>query len=188
MKLINLIFPILLLVGCASQRVVVNPKESEEFGVYVRLFEKEAKEQEIQFRMPNLLSSLRVYMVDSFNEEILGANVVGLCYDTNNRTNIYISKKEWESYDTYQREMLMFHELGHCILQLGHDRSQDRVGRPLDLMFPFNFDSDLYLENREYYVKHLFGQLKSQEISVEGMGRKTHKCRWGIKVKTKEKR
>jgi hypothetical protein len=136
--------------------MVYNPIETEEFGVYVRLFQKEAQSRDVDLTMPTLDRTLRVYQVDRFQQDFEDNGVIGLCVKTSGALSIYVSKRHWDSYDSQQREMLVFHELGHCVLNLDHDRSMDFEGVPNDLMYPVNFDSLYYYKYRKFYLDHLF--------------------------------
>lgn len=66
---------------------------------------------------------------------------------------------EWKLMSEDKREALMFHELGHCILNRRHDSEYVEIkGKwvPRSLMNPFILSSQIYLENREYYLDELF--------------------------------
>jgi hypothetical protein len=60
----------------------------------------------------------------------LTSNVVGLC-DQNN-TQILLSREYWSNAIYLERELLVFHELGHCILMKEHTdpRIDDHIMNP----------------------------------------------------------
>lgn len=49
------------------------------------------------------------------------------------------------------REELMFHELGHCILNRAHVNSEQSI------MNPYHLDASLYINNYAHYIAELFG-------------------------------
>lgn len=161
--------------------MVSNPKESQEFGVYVRLFQKEGETRNVELTMPTLDRSLRIYGVDKFSQSLEDDGVIGLCVKTAGEITIYLSKPHWDSYDSQQREMLIFHELGHCVLNLEHDRSLDSDGVPNDLMYPVNFDSLYYFRYRKFYLDHLFKKVSKENKDDTPTSEETvSTCRWGL--------
>lgn len=160
--------------------MVYNPRESQDFGVYIRLFQKEAEARNVTLTPLTLDRSLRIYKVDKFNREMQDEGVIGLCVKTASEISIYINTPKWNSYDSQQREMLVFHELGHCILNLEHDRSLDSDGVPNDLMYPVNFDSLYYNKYRKFYLDHLFKKIANNPADTPVPEETVSTCRWGL--------
>lgn len=48
---------------------------------------------------------------------------------------VIISKQYWDKYDETSRTLLVFHELGHCLLGLSHDMAVIN-GEPESIMWP----------------------------------------------------
>ena len=44
-------------------------------------------------------------------------------------------RSAWDKYSETEREVLVWHELGHCVLGLGHDARVD-VDGPVSIMYP----------------------------------------------------
>ena len=87
-------------------------------------------------------------------------NTIGICYyDSQNPNHIEIDVSYWNSTNDYGREAVMFHELGHCYLNLDHDESEDNNGNCLSLMNSGTSGCRLLYNanNREYYLDQLFG-------------------------------
>lgn len=174
-----------LIVGCSTtqtrEQMVYSPVESEDFGVYVRLFQKEAETRNLDLHIATLDRSLRIYKVDKFEQDFEDAGVIGLCVKTAGQLSIYVSRRHWNSYDSQQREMLIFHELGHCALNLEHDQSLDSEGVPNDLMYPVNFDSLYYYKYRKFYLDHMFSKItkRDEEGGAEQEDR-ISTCKWGL--------
>jgi hypothetical protein len=77
------------------------------------------------------------------------------CDDFNNERVVHINETEWNKLIDAGKEMLLYHELGHCILGLEHyDKMKDE--HPVSLMHAYDMDFVWYIQNREYYVKELF--------------------------------
>ena len=95
-------------------------------------------------------------------------HAIGLCVPSflnpvRSRPAIYIDKDYWDNASEMARESTVFHELGHCVLNLEHN-DQDVVikGEKLkkSLMAPVEFGGYKYLANYQYYVDELFSETK----------------------------
>lgn len=88
----------------------------------------------------------------------LEEDMVGVCQSWSNGTKkVTIDKEYWDMETETQREELMFHELGHCAMNLGHDEGVMRAGRitcPNSIMYPYTFEY-CYAAHRDYYVSEL---------------------------------
>ena len=75
---------------------------------------------------------------------------------------IYIKKSFWDNASTNQRETLMLHELGHCVLNKNHNNSvMDYEGRsvPSSIMNSYNIGAGLYYyNNKQHYYDELIGR------------------------------
>lgn len=89
-------------------------------------------------------------------------------------SRITVSKSYWRKYSQdFERELIIFHELGHCALGRGHKKTwggitsfhlNSEVCAPLSIMYP-EADWTLlrsYQTHREYYVKELVGKSINQ--------------------------
>ncbi len=73
---------------------------------------------------------------------------------------VEISEKSWEGYDQYEREVLIFHELGHAILARRHFDVTFNTGSPVSIMHsrvigPFKMYRNESLYKKEYYLDEL---------------------------------
>lgn len=146
----------MLVSGCATTTVnrnllkITSIEDERQTGPYLRMFQTEMMLRGIQFEYP---MALRVYISKNLDKRL--GNVVGLCRITSNRIRIYLDKDAWERYDDVRREMLMFHELGHCVLDLDHNRSTMLNGTPLSIMYPNLFSPYTYNKYRPQYLDYL---------------------------------
>lgn len=65
----------------------------------------------------------------------------------------------WNSADDYTRESLLFHELGHCLLNRLHKNDKTVIGTPVSIMNAILVRGDVYNYNQSTYddfVKELF--------------------------------
>jgi len=91
--------------------------------------------------------------------EIHEANVAGLCrYSSNQPNQITIDRSFWNNASPMLREMVVFHELGHCVLARGHREASNQNGHCLSIMRSGTGScSTLYnTANRKYYLDELF--------------------------------
>ncbi len=152
MKTLGLVLA-LVLVGCAEapHRLDVGP----EFIEHVLEFQIESGHY---LQTPVLIDNLVV----RFGPMHYGAapDVVGYCaYRGGETPVITIRHDKWVTYSHVMREELMFHELGHCILDRSHDsRTMVLEGQwtELSLMNPTMVNEYYYDAHRDYYLRQLF--------------------------------
>lgn len=88
--------------------------------------------------------------------ERLPSNVVGLCVPYEHI--VLVSAQYWSVADKIHREALVWHELGHCMLNRMHV-SDMKDGHAVSLMYPsINSvdDEKFYTAHRNEYIKELF--------------------------------
>lgn len=122
--------------------------------VYFERFEDAATERGINF-------SLVASNVTGSIENEPGHDAPGRCLQDTNGTLHHVSIREdfWATASVTQREILVFHELGHCYLQREHEDSTLEDGSCTSLMRTgSSFCDDNYFEDtRDYYLDELFG-------------------------------
>ena len=82
---------------------------------------------------------------------------IGECtiYSDGTRT-IQIDSGFWARADESERIQLIFHELGHCALNLQHIVTELPSGCPTSIMYPYTFgDNACYTSNLTYYFQEL---------------------------------
>jgi hypothetical protein len=73
--------------------------------------------------------------VDAHIGEITEPNVIGQCaWSQNHQHSITLDRQYWSSANDMQREFVVFHELGHCVLGLQHIDDSDANGNCLSIM------------------------------------------------------
>lgn len=82
-------------------------------------------------------------------------NSVGLCITAHSQPFITIHKQFWTIYDQFEREELIFHELGHCVLDREHCEVK-KNNKSVSMMEPNMLGSGYYGPNRENLVDELF--------------------------------
>jgi ABC-type dipeptide/oligopeptide/nickel transport system ATPase component len=70
---------------------------------------------------------------------------------------VQISQIIWDSLDTDAQQELMYHELGHCLLNRDHS-SDTNNNLPVSIMSPVFFGSAIYDANKAQYLYELFHQ------------------------------
>ena len=71
---------------------------------------------------------------------------------------VEISQESWDSFNEYQREIFIYHELGHAVLKRRHLDLKFDTGSPFSLMHsnPFNIYKEETLYKKKYYLDELF--------------------------------
>jgi hypothetical protein len=122
-----------------------------EFQSYVQAFVETAAQE----GKPVTITNLIVKMTPTLDNDA-DAGVVGLCTQgpyTN--PTIQIGQNYWDTVDNDGRQDLVFHELGHCVLNRVHRPDLDN-GVQLSIMNPYVMDDPLYSDNLLQYYHELF--------------------------------
>jgi hypothetical protein len=133
------------------------PKHTETLNVdpafsrYVSRFEAESADHGRTVRISDLVMSFGQVDLDG---ETGGRGVCA--YAEGETPVITVSQEAWLSSTDAEREELVFHELGHCVLRLKHVAGVNEEGIPSSIMDPIEIKSSIYSQNRAYYLKTLF--------------------------------
>jgi hypothetical protein len=120
---------------------------------HLRSFERAASEAGYPMRV----GSIKIKFIP------LPANEEGRCwyrkdkYGERRALEIELNADNWSSYSNSQQELIMFHELGHCVLHREHNpylRREDE--RPESIMYPTLMSQSDYEEHRATYLSELF--------------------------------
>ncbi len=131
-------------------------KVDDELIPYFELFKAEAAERGIEF-------DNEVAQIEGYLQNIPDSGVLGACRrnaENENSPQIFLDKPYWRTATNTEREYVMFHELGHCFLNLDHENGVDSVGNCTSIMASGlsgcrnNYNSI----NREEYLDELFSQ------------------------------
>lgn len=98
-------------------------------------------------------------------EPTSGADSGGECLtEKGGKRFITFSSELWFKCTPEQREAILFHELGHCVLGLEHDDKQCG-DRPCHLMNSTSFSGEDYLKHKHEYLQDLFinGAIKQRK-------------------------
>ena len=132
-----------LAASCGPKQYTIDP----EFKPYVSHFEQ--------------LSGKKVDFDMVFDD--LPTDKVGVCYSWYSYRKIKVDRMAWEEFLDFQREELIFHELGHCVLDRKHKEDMvlsingDRI--EASIMNPYIFyDQWDYTYYHEYYMRELFDE------------------------------
>lgn len=96
--------------------------------------------------------------IDFGKTRLISMRAVGWCVRNpiTRRPKILIDTNFWKQADEAEREALIFHELGHCVLDRDHIKKKSALGIPLSLMFPSVIPSFTYRKFRKHYLIELF--------------------------------
>lgn len=72
---------------------------------------------------------------------------------------IRVDRKAWRKMTQEEKEALLFHELGHCVLgRIEHADSMQSDNCPASLMHRSHTMKNCYFKNRSFYLDELFQQ------------------------------
>lgn len=147
---------LLLFAACEKEEdlQVDNLYIAPELQPYFDLFEEEAAARGLNYNLEN--ANLEGYLL-----RITEDDVVGQCaYNSDRPNRVTIDLTFWRRASSYNKEMVVFHELGHCVLGLGHNDDANADGTCVSIMHSGLGDCELNYNasNRETYLDELFSQ------------------------------
>ena len=103
------------------------------------------------------IDHLKITFGDIKQKSEIGTKVLGYCETSAlGARDIVIDQDYWAKSIDLDREQLMFHELGHCLLGRKHRTDLKRTnGRPVSIMYPTILGSVTYHENESVYGDYL---------------------------------
>jgi hypothetical protein len=128
--------------------------------------------------------ALTIYFVNDykqFDTKTVKHNYIGMCYTWDSSPpDITVSKSWWNQAPSNQREVLVFHEMAHCVFGEEHRGTEEHPyelpsGAPASLMNSFVFDQ--YNRNtKRYYLEELFAWAGRAYRTYYPHGSKTWYC------------
>jgi hypothetical protein len=147
------------------------------FAPYVEKFVADAALQGV-----DLVAEMRAdpVVIQMGSLDYLGSGVIGLCETGYGGRTVTLDPDFWGRISDTQDELLMHHELGHCILYRPHRSTLLSTGREASIMNPIIMSSSTYQGNYAYYQNELFtywtAQTSARTASPEEGGPAQHIC------------
>lgn len=137
------------LLGCGDDPAHV--EEHPELRAYIESFAEEAALHGRSVNPDRVTTEWFVNEIEmSYGGQSLGSTRGWCVVGDRGQPHVMIEKKWWEDYTHMEKERLMFHELGHCLL------GRDHTSNLLSLMYPHLNQIDYNEETREMYLFELF--------------------------------
>lgn len=145
----------LLVISC-TPRVNTQNKDPQRY--------QELKQYETTFEQAGASRGYNIHTSDVVtlfaNQDHMSApEVLGECYFDKHPRVVVFSRQYWDSLDHVKREHLVWHEMAHCTLLVGHDPRIKPDGHPVSIMYPnteVTKDEDYYIKHRQQYINELF--------------------------------
>lgn len=161
--------------GCAkpfeiSMRGTIDP----EFIPFVKQFIIEAESQGKKYDL------WRLNTVNIIFDESMKYPLLGICNISTAGLTIRINKTAWSMSSLESKELRLFHELGHCVLDIrDHRNAQTAIQDynnidgtvfygPASLMNAYEVSGVLYVSNRDYYIRELFNHNDAGNLYYNG--------------------
>lgn len=172
MKKIQFTFLALLLIGCAKDLTVGDTAFTDaELIPYVNQFLKLATEH------GTVLDASRVSRIVIVFDAATVYPILGKCTVSTKGLSIKINPENWQYASKAEREQLMFHELGHCLMGLQHDNTVAKLydynseidgfySGAANLMNAYAIWGEWYEPNRTYYINKLFNFNTPQPVKM----------------------
>lgn len=127
-----------LLTGC-GERIHVRG-----FEEYVYRFEDEARQRGVFNIIP---ANLTIYFDENMKDYVEAD-----CNTEGDYPMIRVHGSKWVQKPDLIKEVILFHELGHCLLHRGHVFSPANSS----IMYPYVLPLDTYEAHRSYFLDELF--------------------------------
>jgi hypothetical protein len=160
----------LFLIGCG-----VEERERPEFNRvlevngfehYVNLFQEQAKELGQDINVSDLVIRFKHIPVED------NKTTLGRCWrGGNNPPIIDIDPEHWKSMSMVQRQLLMFHEMGHCLLRRDHVDEKKSVS----IMNPYLISSQVFVASEDRLIAELFDDSKYGGLELD-VGTYSDRC------------
>ena len=136
-----------IFVSCGPDKIQIRKKTDPVFIAYIRYFE----------------NTYGARILTPITFKTLGGTLAGQCIKTNTKSEIVIDDLKWEDFNEGQKEVLILHEIGHCVLNRKHDINTNVINGtlcPTSVMRTPLYDkveiANCYTPNRDYYLQELF--------------------------------
>jgi hypothetical protein len=123
--------------------------------------------------MQNPKLEIRISSLDSY-----GASVIGLCETGGNKRRVTFDPEFWNLVSETQKEILAYHEFGHCVLNRPHRPDLLDAGAYASVMYPVIMSSSTYTNNYSYYQEELFTWNSLALSNTETIQETTHICNY----------
>jgi Zn-dependent protease with chaperone function len=97
-------------------------------------------------------------------------NETGVCEWAENETpRVIINARIWATLNDYDRQEVIFHELGHCVLRRIHQTTEmmaynNTMRIPSSVMYPYRIVGTVYRDNMVHYHGELFDAAKRNQF------------------------
>lgn len=142
-------------------RFIVAEINAGDFTQYVLDFQKAYEENQsvVDLNDPNKVKSLAIAKLTvryaGPRDKKADPNEIGHCEWVNSIPTVVLDPIEWNK-DEKRKEMVIFHEFGHCVLDRRHCEGISPEGYPNSIMAKVSFDPATYYSNKKYYLQELF--------------------------------
>jgi len=160
MKAITCLLISLFLISCQSDflspesetiRVKSYQDVDQRLWTYFESFEVEARKRGLSFDLNRLKITGEI-------QNIAETNVAGTCQYGSHIHHVTIDSDFWNRNSSMQREFVVYHELGHCVLYRDHTESSFNNGACTSIMHSGLTNCNVLYNtaNRDYYLNELF--------------------------------
>lgn len=159
-KFLNLSYLVMIIsLSCATitvnNRVIVPfvpPLSDPALTPYLDMYKELASSR--GHKVANINSKITI--VFGLTRSAIDRDIIGLCYEDPNKPYIVIDKEYFMTATSAQKEMLLLHELGHCLDNREHCDYEIPKHGAISLMHSDMFSDQHYLNNKQRMIDELF--------------------------------
>jgi hypothetical protein len=166
MGILHIVFIIGLTVSIIIQQNQDITKETQKQDTDIQILVNDFKDLMSGIIDEEVIDNVKITMAN------LRPPTAGVCWPYKTTKLIYLDTKTWQEYSELQKEVLLFHELAHCVCDLDHthfqgvypenpvvpETAQERIkagflddGCPVSIMYPKVLTHSCYKKHRKLY-------------------------------------
>lgn len=151
--------------------IPISSKIQSEFSPFVRDFIKDARTRKLPAGFFLRLDNLSIEFGNPNENNISKESAPFVAYCEINTTKITVDVIYWKASDFNERQSMIDHELGHCLLGRYHLPGEDNGDSPRSLMYSKIVPSFLYRRNKLELRNELFNNQPREQLIKTGVER-----------------
>jgi hypothetical protein len=124
----------------------------------------------LQVKNTSLANNIPMSFVPLGYTVAFGGHVGQCIINLDNSREMRFDPLYWEGATDADREIIVFHELGHCFENRIHTSDYNYKGQPASIMNPFVLDAPIYIDGHDDYITELFTHTNLFDPSAPALG------------------
>lgn len=88
-------------------------------------------------------------------DKMKSSNNVGECHYSYPKHTVKINRTFWDVSSNTTKKIIIYHELGHCMLYKEHSEKLNSINQPVSIMYPRVLYASVFLRDELQYINEL---------------------------------